>query len=556
MELICGWSRVERELGVALRDNFLMPVRTLDNPKAFAPAVLYRGDKRWGLFQGIEDGNVRALALPPDLGAVYMRAYFTFDTIDSDPHMPRDIGEAVQSVAGGETAITVDAETPVALHDRLARDFAVTVDGGAELDAVRVRQVPRAAVRSLLDGHTATAASRVLELLDANPARDAIRPYLENRDHPHFEALDALLTQAGLAGVVVTSLVNVQEIAGIPVADHRRPIAVVYPTGSDVAHVVDPAGRGDGTRYDSVAAALSAVLPAGTVGVESEDMEIGLYRAFGLDDRDTAYCDIPVRAWRDAVAGRDLPYYVIAARTSAHAIDGALAFAGREIAAGRTITEKDVDAVYFRLLHEYVGATGLPLRVTRYMTNHHSGTRTPYPANPAPFVVDGSARTLKIDSGCLIYGDAPDNKGVLLGVSDIARTLNLTPEAEEIYPLIVDGVRDTLIPGAKVGTVAEDLFEIGVAAVWDKRDSLASDRLTPALPVPLADLYHRDVGHLLGRNDLATLRFQRGDKGVLTDGMVACLEYQWPVDGHALAYEDTCVVTPDGGLNFTSDDWA
>lgn len=550
MELICDWSRVERVLGVALRDNFLMPVRTLDNPKAFAPAILRRDGRQWGLFQGIEDGNVRALALPPDLSTVYMRAYFTFDTIDTDPLMPRDIGEAVASVADGETALSVDAATPVALHDRLAQDFTVTVDGGAELDAVRVRTVPRDAVRARLDSRTGEAAARVIALLDRNPARDAIRPYLENRDHKHFEPLDAALEAAGLAGVVVTSLVNAQEIAGIPVADHRRPIAVVYPTGSDAAHVIEPAGRGDGTRHDSVAAALAALLPGGTVGVESEDMDIGLFRAFGLDRRDTAYCDVPVRGWRDAIAGKDLPFYVIAARTSAHAIDGALAFAGREIAAGRTITERDVDAVYFRLLHDYVGATGLPLRVTRYMTNHHSGTRTPYPANPAPFVVDASVRTLKIDSGCLVYGD----DGVLLGVSDIARTLNLTPEAKEIYPLIVDGVRDVLIPAARVGAVAEDLFETGVAAVWDKRDTLSSDRLTPPLQ-SLADVYHRDVGHLLGRNDLATLRFQRGDKGVLADGMVACLEYQWPVDGHALAYEDTCVVTPHGGLNFTSDDW-
>ena len=31
-------------------------------------------------------------------------------------------------------------------------------------------------------------------------------------------------------------------------------------------------------------------------------------------------------------------------------------------------------------------------------------------------------------------------------------------------------------------------------------------------------------------------------------------EYQWPIAGHAIAYEDTCLVTPQGGLNLTSDE--
>jgi hypothetical protein len=63
-----------------------------------------------------------------------------------------------------------------------------------------------------------------------------------------------------------------------------------------------------------------------------------------------------------------------------------------------------------------------------------------------------------------------------------------------------------------------------------------------------------DVGHLLGKNNLAHLRLVRGDEQRLREGMIACCECQWPLRGSAIAYEDTCLVTPQGGLNMTSDD--
>ena len=36
--------------------------------------------------------------------------------------------------------------------------------------------------------------------------------------------------------------------------------------------------------------------------------------------------------------------------------------------------------------------------------------------------------------------------------------------------------------------------------------------------------------------------------------MIACCEHQWPIAGHAIACEDTCLVIPYGGLNLTCDE--
>lgn len=546
MRIISDWSRVEEMLGCSLRDNFLMPVRTLDNPKSCTPIIVDAGARKWMVLPGIEKGNVEALTLPPDITPLYIQRYFTFNDLDNTS-MPRNVVEAVKSIAGGEKKLVTDAQLPVALVTQLAQSFEVSVEDEIDFGGVRVREVSKQTVAARLAAGRAEAGLAAKRLLENNPNRVALGRFLDSKADIHFKELDRSLSEAGLKAAIVTSRINVQEIAGIPLASHRRPIAVVYIPGGQSAHVIETNSGGEGKQYGSLKAAISALLPSGRIGIETEDMGVALSRAMDLPNKETAPCDVPVRRWRDKVASQDLAYYIIAARTSAYAIDNALDYASQAVQRGDTITEKDVDRVYFMGLQDHVASTGLPLRVTRYMTNLHSGTRSLYAANPTSYVVDKNARTLKIDSGCLIY----DKEGYVLGVSDIARTLSFTPEGEEIYPLLVNGVRRHLIPAARTGAVAENVFRVGVDAIWNRRRELKSSRLTPE--VALAEVYKRDVGHLLGKNDLSHLRYIAGDRGTLAEGMISCLEYQWPIDGHALAYEDTCLVTDEGGLNFTSD---
>ena len=59
---------------------------------------------------------------------------------------------------------------------------------------------------------------------------------------------------------------------------------------------------------------------------------------------------------------------------------------------------------------------------------------------------------------------------------------------------------------------------------------------------------------LHGDDNPARLRFAHGDRETLLEGKVACCEHQRPVAGHAIAHEDTCPATPQGGLNLTCDE--
>ena len=65
MRLHSDWSYIGQEFGCSIRDNFLMAVRSLDNPKAVTPFLLEVGNRRFGLFLHVEKGNVEVLAVTP-----------------------------------------------------------------------------------------------------------------------------------------------------------------------------------------------------------------------------------------------------------------------------------------------------------------------------------------------------------------------------------------------------------------------------------------------------------------------------------------------------------
>jgi Xaa-Pro aminopeptidase len=547
MRLHSDWSYIGQEFGCSVRDNFLMAVRSLDNPRAVTPFLLEIGRRRFGLFLHVEKGNVQAARLPPDIAPVYYRPYFTFEPSERPPSVHLTLGDAVTAVAAGEDSVVVDQRLPVAVADELALRFSVRPEAGLEPGPVTARAAPREEVLARLDRHRSAAAHTARRLLGASPIRRRIEPYLEGSRDLRFEMLDRYLDQAGLAAVIVSSNLNVQEIAGVPVRAKRRPLAVLYQSGES-AWIID-LGRGEnGREFASAAAALSGLCSAGTIGVECEDVDCGTYRAFDLASRDTQPADRLLRRWRDRNTLLDLPFYVIATRASACAIEGALEFARHAIDERRPVTEMDAFAVYMEKLRSFVCEAMPGLRVARTLTNFHVTARTMFPANPAPFPLNHSANALKVDAGCLLF----DEEGCLLGCSDIARTLALSEAGAELYEVFKQGVRDALIPSAAAGKMGQDMHDTGVEAVWGKRQRLSANSLFVDFDEPNV-AYDRDVGHLLGKNNLAHLRFAHGDRERLQEGMIACCEYQWPLDGHAIAYEDTCLVTPEGGLNLTSD---
>jgi Xaa-Pro aminopeptidase len=194
----------------------------------------------------------------------------------------------------------------------------------------------------------------------------------------------------------------------------------------------------------------------------------------------------------------------------------------------------------------FVRAVVPELRAVRTLTNFHSGSRTIFPSNPAAYPLTRSINTLKIDAGCLLF----DQSGYMLGCSDVARTLCLTDEAKELYTKLQHIVRDDLVNACSSGRRGGEIHTKAVNALWQSQDQQQSALFVqPSSP---STYYSRDVGHLLGKNNLSHLTFTGTAAGTLRSGMIACCELQWPIGQAAVAYEDTCIVSSNAGLNITA----
>jgi hypothetical protein len=547
LRLLSNWETVERELGYSLREHFLMAVRSFDNPKATTPLILKNGPQTTVLLPEVERGNLEMLRLSPGLQVAFVRPYFTFES-DRNAVVHRDLVHAIQNICEGEQEISIDGYLPVEIESQLTRHFRISTTDLPDIFEVFVHTVPLEWISNRLRAGIEDARPVSSGLLNASAKQAEIEKYLQPQQDKRFSFLDHFLNQNHLSSIVVTSRLNMQEIGGVPLMAAQRPLAVVYNQGSPFIFLIERWMGKAGERFSSLRAAINQLLDHGTTGIESEDMDVSVYRSSGLTERSTCAADTILRRWRDEIAIQDLPYYVISTRTSLFATEKALAFASARVKAKAQVTELDVYGVYFKGLSEFILSTGLPIQAKPLMTNMHSGSRTLYPANPACYFLTRAINSLKIDAGCFLV----DAEGYMLGCSDIARTLAFTSEGREFCETLRDTVRDTLVPAAREGRTGEEVFLDGLDTLSDRRKRLTNRHLDPVVP-SLKESYDRDVGHLLGKNNLSSLRFIKGECGKLVEGMIACCEIVWPIKGHCLAYEDTCLVTPKGGLNLTCD---
>lgn len=545
MHLHSDWSYIEQQFGCSLPDRFLMALRAFDNIKSVTPFILERGDRRFGLFLHVEHGNVEAARLPPDIEPVFYQPYFSFAQPRSAVHT--SLEDAIGHVAEGQTGITLDPRIPVGIAKRLRDRLSVMFETSRNPGTVSVTTIALSAALERLVHHRPRANEIARGLLERSSLRDEIRPYLVEQDDRRFDLLDGLLGDADASAVIASSLINVQELTGVPMRGKRRPLAAIYVKGGRL-HLIE-SGRVDGAAiFDDAAAAFDALVPSGNIALEEDDLEMWLAGSLGLSRRATIPGDFLLRVWRDRSTLPDLGAYVVTTRASRHAMNHALDFARKAVADERLITELDAFDVYLSALRGFFQEFAPDFRVARTLTNFHSGARTMFPSNPTHYPVTKAARTLKIDAGCLMMSP----EGMMLGCSDIARTLCFEESDQAILDTFQSAIRTRLIPACAPGASGRDIHKLATRMISDAGPGLQSNSIYHDIGKTPGS-YERDVGHLLGRNNLAHLKFTRTETGTLQEGMIACCEYQWPGDGYAIAYEDTCLVAGGSGLNLTED---
>ena len=259
MILHANWTYIEQEFGCGLRDRFLMPVRSFDNAKSVSPFILETGERRTGLFVHVEHGNAKAALLPPSLDQAFYRPYFTFGAPASTDFAHATLTDAILALSHGDRTLRLDRDLPIGVGAELARTFDVSHERGSDAGPVTLKRISTSNAVEALASRRPAAGVAARQLLERSPVRDLITPYLDRPDRDRFAALDSLLSAVGVDALVLTTRLNMQEVAGIPMRAKRPPIAAFYLPGGS-AFVIEPGSTNDGKVFPTFRSALEGNL--------------------------------------------------------------------------------------------------------------------------------------------------------------------------------------------------------------------------------------------------------------------------------------------------------
>ena len=266
-----NWTYIEQEFGCGLRDRFLMPVRSFDNAKSVSPFILEAGERRTGLFVHVEHGNAKAALLPPFLDQAFYRPYFTFGASASTEFAHATLADAILALSHGDRTLRLDRDLPIGVGAELARNFDVSYERGGDAGPVTLKRISTANAVELLASRRPAAGVAARQLLERSPVRDLITPYLDRPDRDRFAALDSLLSAAGVDALVLTTRLNMQEVAGIPMRAKRSPIAAFYLPG-DPPSSSNQVQQMTAKPFRRFRSALKEICSKGRIACEMDDI--------------------------------------------------------------------------------------------------------------------------------------------------------------------------------------------------------------------------------------------------------------------------------------------
>lgn len=247
-----------------------------------------------------------------------------------------------------------------------------------------------------------------------------------------------------------------------------------------------------------------------------------------------------LREWQESIAYFDLPFYIIGSYITKHAIVKALKFLQNNL----NITERQVYKHYQNYLKDAFSSLNLPdISIEEYFVVLHAGDRTLIPSLPSDHMITPNSNTLKIDAGIKIL-----YKGVFRAISDIARTLPLSEEAKNLYPILEKTMKEIIIPSISAGKKGCDIHKIAVDGL---KARIKDTKLLPEGKKSLNE-YNRDMGHVIGRQEPVTLPLSSSCTKTIIEGTVGSVEIQWPYINHAFGVEDSYLVGLEKGINLTS----
>lgn len=541
MRLFSDVGRIEASYGFHPIEDLLAPGIRMDDPKMVTPVILEGNGEPVLLAREQETGNLAALGVRRDRVRFFER-YFSFDNVVHGSAAAPDLATAVGELSDGRS-LTVEPDLPLGRYRQLSAEMDVEVDdAGGPLPAVVAYRLPRADVEARFRRLRAAGPEPARRVVASRPHLRELADMLDVGDDTRFPALDAVLEEAGCAAAVASAPPNFSELTG---QAPRRGVIVVAPRDADAVYLLGldtdhslpgvPAGR-----FSDVPSAVRELAGGSTVAVEEGWLGIGDARSWQEGGVELVAASGRLAKWREYRDHEDLPFALIAAQASRYTIEAALGHAERALSEGREVTERGIYAHALELVHEFRREFEIPFPISPFFVNLHAANRSLYPAIPVDFAINDGTKTVKFDAGLKVAVD-----GVVLGTSDMARTMVRTPEAKDAYDTFMRIVRETVIPQLRPGVVCEDVHTDCVDAVLENESRLVEAGVMPAGVDLHAEYGRRNVGHLMGKQESFVTEFRPGHREKLRDGAIGAVEIQWPYRDYSIAAEELWFAGPE-----------
>ena len=478
---------------------------------------------------------------------VFHTPYFTFDRVESPTDAAPDLPSAVAGLVDGRAEL--DPRMSVSLYDELAARLpgSSRMRRPAFVPPLNCYRVPRAAVDELARPAREAALPAARRYLEEIGNAKQAEPWLVRPPVGALATLDRLMAAAGVDAVLASTPVNVQGLTGVPASLLGQDTWALYERES--ADVVLLARRelpwlGLPEASPFAGPGLST-LYGGTIGYEELDLSREAFDGLALAERGTAASRL-LRRWREVSSWEDLSFYVLGAQVTVRAIEAALGVVRDAVRRGEVVDELAAYTRYRAVVTDEISSRNLPIRVRTYFTHTHAGSRSLIPARATEYPLL-PLTSLKIDAGLEIY----DAGGSLRAASDVTRSALGNQSALDAYELFDRVLVEDVIDACRPGRTGDEVFQSGAAALEPHHGDLAGAGLCPGDGVPFRDAIGRDIGHLLGKQEPATVVFQRDNTEVFEPGMLAAAELQWPYHDHCIGVEDVFMTTEEEPLNLT-----
>ncbi|MFZ5634399.1 MAG: M24 family metallopeptidase [Bacillota bacterium] len=547
-EITCNLKAIHNKTGLDVKNSLLYAHMDLDSTEYSSPVMVETGDgKAYLLVKDIERGNFDEKDLAAEV--LYFKPYVTFDR-DVTP-LPADWIELVDRLVDGEVLVCDDFYTSG--YWKISDRYNTRVKATGRWDRTYVYSVDRQQVLSRFAAGNGAALEEARRLVTGLSQQEELSDLLAGiPGDARFARLDSMLEDLGVGALLLSSPLNVQEVSAIPfqcleanetlaLYSPQRPIYIYSRKALSLPFLKLEA------IYPTLAVAAARTLQAKTpVGIEENHLPYKYFTAFGLKREKTVQMSGPLRTWRETRAVEDLPFYIIAAQATRYGMERAIGRAGADLAEGNDLTESKVQEYLFRAYGEFQQNNLLREDIRPYFLVLHAGHRTRKPSLPSFISLGKETRSLKIDSGVMVF----DGMGLLRGASDLCRMLVLGKVAQEFYRFIDEIMLTRAIPAVLPGRTGDQVYWDGVKDLVAREKDWVEMGLLPA-GYDLANNYNRNIGHAMGRQEPATLGFEKGNNYTVQEGMVCCVEYQWPYYPYAIGVEDMIVVTAKGPVNIT-----